>query len=202
MSYNHKAIHVDTFRCVGCHACEAACKVEHNIPPGPKWIEVIEVEKMVGAEYKMFWKPMACFHCGEPDCLPVCPTKAISKREEDGIVMVSKDLCIGCMECFRACPFGAPQLGFDGKMEKCNLCVHKTAAGGVPACVTNCPSEAMFFGTTQELSSMVRKKHSVRSVTVNGAGNPSVGGANDGRGVAGRTQVVKLSNKVEALSNH
>jgi len=168
-------IHVDTFRCVGCHACATACKVENDIPPGPKWIEVIEVEKQVAGEWKMFWKPMACMHCGEPDCMPVCPTKAISKRDEDGIVLVSKDLCIGCMECFRACPFGAPQLGFDGKMEKCDLCLHRTVNGLEPACVANCPSEAMYFGTALELSKRMREKFSMRSVGDGGrAVNPAV----------------------------
>ena len=176
MSYNHKMIHIDTFRCVGCNACVTACKVEHNIPPGPKWIEVIEVEKVVAGDWKMFFKPIACLHCGEPDCLPVCPTKAISKRTEDGIVLVSKDLCIGCMECFRACPFGSPQLGFDGKMEKCELCVHRVSKGGTPACVEECPSEAMFFGTTVELSRMMREKYSVRSLGLSSpVMNPTVG---------------------------
>ena len=164
MAYNHLAIHVDTFRCVGCHACTTACKIEHGTPPGPMWMEVIEVEKKVGEEWKMFWKPMACFHCGEPDCLPVCPTKAISKRDEDGIVLVSKDLCIGCMECYRACPFGAPQLAHDGKMEKCDLCLHRVTQGLEPACVVNCPSEAMYFGTMLELSNMMRKKYSKKYI--------------------------------------
>jgi anaerobic dimethyl sulfoxide reductase subunit B (iron-sulfur subunit) len=126
---------------------------------------VIEVEKKVAGEWKMFWKPMACMHCGEAACLMVCPTKAISKRNEDGIVLVSKDLCIGCMECFRACPFGAPQLDEDGKMQKCTLCAHKTASGeGIPACVESCPSEAMYYGSALELSKLMRRRYSVRSI--------------------------------------
>lgn len=164
MSYDHKAIFVDTFRCVGCHACETACKIENGVPPGPKWIQVMEAEHKVNGEWKMSWKPMACMHCGVPSCAAVCPTKAITKRDSDGIVLVNADLCIGCMECFRACPFGAPQMGEDRKMQKCTLCVHRTENGGVPACVANCPSEAMYYGTLQELSRLMRKKYTVRSI--------------------------------------
>ncbi len=164
MSSGHKAIFVDTFRCVGCHACETACKEENSISPGPKWIQVMEVETRVAGEWTINWKPMACMHCGDPWCLKVCPTRAISKRNEDGIVLVNGDYCIGCMECFRACPFGTPQLGEDRKMQKCTLCVHRTSDGGNPACVQNCPSEAMYYGTVQELSALMRKKYSVRSM--------------------------------------
>lgn len=164
MHNDHKAIFVDTFRCVGCHACETACKAENGVPPGPRWIQVMEVESKVAGEWKIHWKPMACMHCGSPACLRVCPTKAISKREEDGIVLVNRDLCIGCVECFRACPFGAPQMGEDLKMQKCTLCVHRTSKGGIPACVQNCPSEAMYYGNLQELSKLIRKKYSIRSI--------------------------------------
>lgn len=164
MQGNHKAIFVDTFRCVGCHACETACKVENGVPPGPKWIQVIEVESRVGDTWRVNWKPMACMHCGVPACQKVCPTRAISKRIEDGIVLVDRDICIGCMECFRACPFGAPQLGEDRRMQKCTLCVHRTANGDIPACVESCPSEAMYYGDLQELSRLIRGKYSARSI--------------------------------------
>lgn len=174
MSFEHKAIFVDTFRCVGCNACETACKVENNISPGPKWIQVMEVEMKTGDECKVNWKPMACMHCGVPSCVKACPTKAIKKRDEDGIVLVTKELCIGCMECLRACPFGAPQFGEDKKMQKCTLCIHRTSRGGIPACVENCPSEAMYYGNLQELSQLMRKKYTVKSIgRVSSVVNPS-----------------------------
>jgi Fe-S-cluster-containing dehydrogenase component len=91
-------------------------------------------------------------HCGKPNCVDACPTQAITKRAEDGIVLVDQDECIGCDACAEACPFGAPQFGHDGIVQKCDLCVDRLAEGKQPACVGTCPGEALHFGTLEALS--------------------------------------------------
>jgi anaerobic dimethyl sulfoxide reductase subunit B (iron-sulfur subunit) len=86
-------------------------------------------------------------HCIEPACVAACPESAIEKRAEDGIVIVDRDACTGCQACLDACPFGVPQFGVDGKMQKCDLCI-----GAIdmdiesPPCVATCPTKALFFG--------------------------------------------------------
>ncbi len=145
-------IYVDVERCVQCHACELACKAKNDIEPGVKWRMVFD-----------FWDgqfpapihhsiPYACFHCAKPACVVACPTGAINKRSQYGVVDLDSDRCIGCRSCQLACPFGIPQFGSDGRMQKCNLCVDRLAENREPACVATCPAEALFFGTMEALN--------------------------------------------------
>jgi anaerobic dimethyl sulfoxide reductase subunit B (iron-sulfur subunit) len=101
----------------------------------------------------------------------VCPTGAISKRTEDGIVVVDSNKCIGCRYCFFACPFGVPQYGEDGTMQKCNLCLSRLAEGRQPACVENCPAKAIYAGTFEELAKLASAKVAKR---LTGSTLPSV----------------------------
>lgn len=101
---------------------------------------------------------MACMHCGDPPCVAVCPRGAIKKRLEDGIVVVDRQKCFGCHLCSIVCPFGAPQYGSDGKMQKCDLCVDRIEQGEEPACVATCPTDALRFGTMDQLSDEVTRK--------------------------------------------
>ena len=87
-----------------------------------------------------------------PACIAACPTGAITKRAEDGIVVVDASVCNGCRECADACPYGAPQFGADGKMQKCNLCLDRLQAGKEPACVATCPGEALGCGPLDDLT--------------------------------------------------
>jgi anaerobic dimethyl sulfoxide reductase subunit B len=142
-------------RCVQCFACEVACKLANDVEVGPRWRRVLNrwEDKLPGAAD---WNlAVSCMHCAQPACLDVCPTSAITKRDEDGIVVVNAEDCIGCGECAVACPYGAPQFGMDGKMQKCNLCLDKLQQGKEPACVATCPGEALEFGTLEELTKMV-----------------------------------------------
>ena len=91
-----------------------------------------------------------------PACVPVCPSGAMHKREEDGLVLVNEDLCIGCKSCAMACPYGAPQ--YDerkGHMTKCDGCIERTTQGMKPVCVDSCPLRALDWGPIDEL----RAKH-------------------------------------------
>lgn len=145
-------------RCVQCHACEIACKSLHHIELGVRWRRVVDIW---GGSYPDLTNKnisLACMHCGDPPCESACPGKAIKKRPNDGIVIVDKNKCIGCRTCFLVCPFGVPQFGADGKMEKCDLCLDRLALGRLPACVETCPADALHFGTVEILSEEAMKR--------------------------------------------
>jgi anaerobic dimethyl sulfoxide reductase subunit B (iron-sulfur subunit) len=142
----------DVERCVQCHACEVACKSFHDVEPGVKRRRIASAWEGQYPDVRNMTISLACLHCGEPACESVCPTGAIQKRTEDGIVMVDQAKCIGCHCCFLACPFGVPQYGEDGKMQKCDLCANRLDQGKEPPCVATCPAEALHFGTMNELA--------------------------------------------------
>lgn len=97
---------IDLKKCFGCYTCQFACKAENFTPPGVFWARLLRGET---GEYPTVIRqglPVMCMQCKEPECLRVCPTKATTQRE-DGIVVIDKDLCIGCKYCIVACPYGA-----------------------------------------------------------------------------------------------
>lgn len=153
-------VFVDSDRCVACQACETACKQENDVPVGAQWIKLMEIEREDSSSGRITVNalPMACYQCAEPYCAEVCPVDAIKKDDRTGIVSVDHDKCIGCRMCLIVCPFGAPQFGKDGHMQKCILCKDCVDRGEIPACVRNCPLEAMHFGTVQEISVKIREK--------------------------------------------
>ncbi len=109
--------------------------------------------------------PKSCLHCEEPPCVPVCPTGASYKREQDGIVLVDYDKCIGCKYCSWACPYGAREIDENQKvMKKCTLCVDRIydetlpEAERKPACVLACPTSARLFGDVNDPDSIVSEQ--------------------------------------------
>jgi len=162
---NQKNIFVDSEYCIGCRACEVACKQENDIPVGIKWINVVKVgPKMVGDKLRMDFVPMRCRHCMKAPCINACPEKAIIKRS-DGIVLIDRELCTGCTSCVEACPFGSIQLNTKTMVaEKCTLCVHRVDAGLEPACVHTCPSKCMYFGDINELVRIRQARQAERVV--------------------------------------
>lgn len=113
--------------------------------------------------------PKSCLHCDDAPCVPVCPTGASYKREEDGIVLVDEDLCIGCGLCAWSCAYGARELDIaSGVMKKCTLCVDRIynetldESDRQPACVRTCPAGARHFGDfadeNSEVSKLVRER--------------------------------------------
>lgn len=107
---------IDTRRCVGCKACMAACKAENKTPPGVYYTVVVEDTRNSEFDRPLFMtKP--CFHCEHPPCTKVCPVSATFKREQDGIVVVDYDRCIGCRYCITACPYGARYFDFGENYE-------------------------------------------------------------------------------------
>jgi Fe-S-cluster-containing dehydrogenase component len=96
--------------------------------------------------------PMVCMHCEQPTCAEVCPADAI-KRTGDGVVQSArKPRCIACGNCVMACPFGVPELYIERElMMKCDMCYDRTSVGKKPMCATVCPSQALFFGTREQI---------------------------------------------------
>ena len=146
-------------RCIDCWACEVACKQWHGIKAGTtKLRRVVDVWGGKFPDVTRSFLSLSCMHCGNPACEGVCPTGAIGKRVEDGIVVVDQEKCIGCHYCFFACPFGGPQYGDDGTMQKCDFCLDRLEEGKEPACVATCPTKALHSGTMEELSELAAEK--------------------------------------------
>jgi Fe-S-cluster-containing dehydrogenase component len=103
--------------------------------------------------------PVVCMHCDDPTCAEVCPADAI-KQTEDGVVQSSmKSRCIGCSNCVLACPFGVPRyVAAIDQMMKCDMCYDRTSIGKRPMCATVCPSQALFYGTRDEIERLRREK--------------------------------------------
>ncbi|MCF8107317.1 MAG: 4Fe-4S dicluster domain-containing protein, partial [Desulfohalobiaceae bacterium] len=90
----------DQKMCIGCKACEVACKSNKNLTTGPKLCSVITIgPKWIGNLPRMSFAFMPCFHCENPWCVAACPTGAMQKRTKDGVVYVEHDLCVGCKAC-------------------------------------------------------------------------------------------------------
>lgn len=95
---------------------------------------------------------IACNHCDEPTCVAGCPTGAMHKREEDGLVLVDDSVCVGCRYCEMRCPYGAPQFDTQAKvMRKCDGCLDRLEKNLPPICVESCPQRALDFGPIDEL---------------------------------------------------
>ncbi len=178
---------IDLDRCIGCHACTAACRQENATPPGVRWTRVMQVDEGSYPNVRRSFIPRGCMHCAEPPCVDVCPTGASYKRP-DGLVLVDQSRCIGCKSCSMACPYEArhfleaPQTYFPGQVtpfeqarpaeehpkgtvEKCTFCAHRLEEGLQPACIDTCPAMARYFGDLEDSSSEVyRLAHDPRAV--------------------------------------
>ncbi|MFC1958873.1 4Fe-4S dicluster domain-containing protein [Chloroflexota bacterium] len=143
---------VNTEDCIGCNACEVACKQEHDLPVGPRWIRVYpDNPREIASKLQLRYIVSHCIHCSHPPCKDACPVNAITKRE-DGVVIIDEGLCDGCKECVGVCPLEVIQ--FDKQKEvaqKCNLCVDRLDRGLQPACVLACPSHCIYFGDIGEV---------------------------------------------------
>ncbi len=147
------ALIVNTGDCNGCYACEVACKQEHNLPVGPRWIRVFPVdEEGLGAKPQSRYIVTHCLHCSQPACKEVCPVDAITKRE-DGVVLIHQELCNGCKACIEGCPLGVMLFDEDkGLAQKCDLCSGRIDKGLPPACVAACPTHCIHFGDVEEVT--------------------------------------------------
>jgi len=155
------AFYVDLRSCVGCKACQIACKDKNDLGPDRVYRRVVEV---TGGDWIQqgdawttnafaYYLPTACMHCEEAPCVKACPTTAMYKRE-DGVVLVDQSKCIGCRYCEYACPFDVPTFGWDGALgviSKCDYCQDRLAEGEKTACASACPTGALKGGTREEM---------------------------------------------------
>jgi formate dehydrogenase iron-sulfur subunit len=169
------AVLVDLTRCIGCRSCEAAC-AEANALPEPDWTDdfsyaaprpVTEgqwtsVNRFDTSQGEVFVKRQ-CMHCVEPACAAGCLTKALYKTDE-GPVVWAADRCMGCRYCMISCPFDMPRFEYasaNPRITKCQMChqkVREEGEGAQPACVENCPAEALTFGPRDELLEIARER--------------------------------------------
>jgi formate dehydrogenase iron-sulfur subunit len=171
----------DTSVCIGCKACEVACKEWNQVPEdgllftansydntgglgANTWRHVAFIEQdrplrvgdgdgQDGDPFRWLMSSDVCKHCTHSACLDVCPTGAII-RTELGTVVVQEDICNGCGYCVPACPFGVldkREIEDDGRVWKCTLCYDRTRDGMTPACAQACPTESIQYGPLDEL---------------------------------------------------
>src|SRR5712671_5625424 len=165
----------DTTVCIGCKACEVACKEWNQLPAhsggrremsgdsydntvrlsGTEWRHVKFIEQFHEDRHTSGdrWLMMSdvCKHCVQAGCLEVCPTNAIIRTEFDTVVIQS-DACNGCRLCISACPFGVIDINpVSHTAQKCTLCYDRLQGGMEPACSKACPTKSIQFGTIREL---------------------------------------------------
>ena len=144
---DHLDFYIDPSRCIGCQACVQAC-TECDSHRGQSMIQLDVLDRSLSPQTA----PVVCMHCDAPTCAEVCPADAI-KRTADGVVQTArKPRCIACNNCVLACPFGVPKMSTEmGLMMKCDLCYDRTSIGQKPMCASVCPSQALFYGTRDEI---------------------------------------------------
>ena len=153
-------------RCLGCKSCELACALEHSAsqdlyqaiheacPP--------KTRVRVG-QGTVFAVPLQCRQCEDAPCMDICPTGALHRADADSPVLIDHDLCIGCMLCVLACPFGVITLDERGRtLVKCDQCFERVQEGQMPACVTACPTKALEYKSMEEVVADKRKASLVR----------------------------------------
>ena len=175
----------DATLCIGCKACEVACKQWNELPldnlgftgnsydntgdlGATTWRHVAFVEQFPAngdrptamPPFQSHWLMLSdvCKHCEQAGCLQACPTGAIV-RTEFGSVYIQDDICNGCGYCLPACPFGVPALSErDHRAHKCTLCYDRLKIGQEPACAKACPTDSIQFGTVAELRARARAR--------------------------------------------
>ena len=185
----------DTSVCIGCKACEVACKEWNQVPEdglnftgmsydntqglsADSWRHVAFIEQTKpsmdrtetqGArpdELRWLMSSDVCKHCTHAACLDVCPTGALF-RTEFGTVVVQEDVCNGCGYCIPACPYGVIDIREDdGRAWKCTMCYDRLQVGMEPACAKACPTDSIQFGDLDEL----RERADTRLATLHDAG--------------------------------
>ena len=163
------AFHFNSDVCTGCKTCQVACKETYKLPVNNLYRKVYNYQ---GGSWKPteaghyvpegvfgYFVSLACNHCTNPACVANCPTGAMQKDEETGIVLVNAEDCIGCESCLTGCPYGVRQMNpKTNTIEKCTLCFQrKNDENWVPACVHNCCCGARTFGDLDDPNSEAAK---------------------------------------------
>lgn len=144
------SLFINKKNCMGCHACEVACKQEHGLSVGPQLVRVIEKSPQ--------YIPIYCHQCGKAPCKEACPVDAIVTNDM-GIVLIVRDLCIGCRVCVDACPFDAMQFDDSSALAMmCDVCIHRLAVNKQPACLGVCPTHCIsVLGTQKKIATVFER---------------------------------------------
>jgi Fe-S-cluster-containing dehydrogenase component len=170
---DERSVLVDTTRCKGCRACEAACSEANGNPPPTAREDVFDQDRKTtqGAftvvnrtgnapDGQPRYAKTQCMHCVAPGCASACPVKAIEKQPE-GPVTYRADRCMGCRYCMVACPFSVPKYEYEAvapRVRKCTFCFERQKDGKAPACVSVCPTGALTFGRRADLLEEAKKR--------------------------------------------
>jgi len=161
---NSASMLYDSTLCVGCRACQEACKVRSKLPAETDSQGLYEMPydlsaytwtmiKLYKQDTQTAFVKNQCMHCVEPACVSVCPVAALEKLES-GPVVYHAERCIGCRYCMAACPFGIPKSQWDKALpliQKCDFCADRQAKGEAPACGEACPTGALIYGKRAQM---------------------------------------------------
>jgi formate dehydrogenase iron-sulfur subunit len=159
---------IDVSRCIGCKACQSACMEWNDLrdevgvqegfytsPPDlsdQSWTLMRFNEQVIDGSLRWLILKDGCLHCEDPGCLKACPAPGAIVQYTNGIVDFHEEQCIGCGYCTAGCPFNIPRLSKkDSKVYKCTLCSDRVSVGLEPACVKACPTQALFFGSKEDM---------------------------------------------------
>ncbi len=203
----------DSSICIGCKACEVACKEWNHVPEdglnwtgnsydntgglgADTWRHVAFVEEKRNGRFRWLMNSDVCKHCSNAACLEVCPTGAIL-RTEYGTVVVQQDVCNGCGYCVPACPFGViERRENDGRAHKCTLCYDRLHIGEQPACAKACPTQSITFGPIPELLQKADRR--LADLRAEGREEARLYGTDDTPGVGGTAAFFLLLDDPEA----
>lgn len=160
--------------CSGCKACTVSCKDKNNLDVGINYRRVYAFEvgnymqtpsQAMVFNIKSFYFSISCNHCQLPACVKICPTKAITKRTQDGVVIIDQETCAGTQFCIKACPYGSPQYNPKiFKSNKCDFCIDLQSKGEDPVCVSTCPMRAIDYGPIEELYKKYGKINEIKGM--------------------------------------
>jgi formate dehydrogenase iron-sulfur subunit len=167
----HMGFFTDTTVCIGCKACEVACKQWNDLPAdvstrrGGSYDHTGELSastwrhvRFVEGEDSWTFMSDVCKHCTNAGCLDACPTGALIRTEHQTVVL-QPDICNGCGYCIPACPFGVVDRDFvDGRAAKCTLCYDRLEDGLEPACAKACPTDSIQFGPLEDLVAIAERR--------------------------------------------
>jgi formate dehydrogenase iron-sulfur subunit len=166
---------IDVSRCIGCKACQAAClewndlrdTVGYNVGvydnphdlSDRTWTLMRFSEVEADGQLEWLIRKDGCMHCAEPGCLEACPAPGAIVQYANGIVDFVSENCIGCGYCIKGCPFDIPRISKkDQKAYKCTLCSDRVAVGQAPACAKACPTQAITFGTKDDMGNWAEQR--------------------------------------------